>query len=93
MGTFAVLLHEQEEESSARIRKRLVDAFAKSDYFEFSEHVYLVTGAPLTTDVADKLEITEDEQAFAAILSLNGSYSGRSWSKLWEFLRQADARR
>ena len=70
-----------------------MDAFPESDYYKFSEHVYLVTGAPLTTDVAEKLEITEDEQAFAAILSLNGSYSGRSWSKLWEFLRQADARR
>ena len=92
MGTFAVLLH-GEEASSANVRIRLEGVFPESDYYKFSDHVYLVTGALLTSDVMEKLKITEDEDAYAAVLSLNGSFAGRSWSKLWEWLREADARR
>lgn len=92
MGTFAVLLHE-ETESSANVGKRLEGVFPESDYYKFSDHVYLVTGVHQTSDVMEKLEITEDENAYAAVLSLNGSFAGRSWSNLWGWLREADARR
>ncbi len=92
MGSFAVLLHEDKKASSTNVRKRLEGVFPESDYYKFSDHVYLVTGVLLTTDVMEKLKITEDEDAYAAVLSLNGSFAGRSWSKLWEWLREADAR-
>lgn len=92
MGTFAVLLHEEQEESAA-VRERLENVFAESDRYKFSDHVYLVIGPPLADDVMEQLEIPQNEGSFAAILSLNGSFAGRSWSKLWEWLREADTKR
>ena len=45
------------------------------------------------TDVMEALEMDDDESLYAAILRLNGSYSGRSWTKLWDWMKAAEEAR
>lgn len=90
MSAFVVLLHDDEPESSAKLRGRIKEKFPESEHFEFSDHAYLVTGPRLVTDVLDQLGFDDDEKLFAAVLRLNGSYSGRSWNKLWDWMRSTE---
>ena len=42
------------------------------------------------SDVLDRLGLDDNDDLYAAVLSLNGSYSGRSWVKLWDWMKTAD---
>ena len=90
MSAFAVILHEDELESSVKLRERIEEHYPGSEHYKFSDHVYLVTGPRLTTDVTEALGFNQDDDLYAAVLSLNGSFSGRSWVKLWEWLKSAE---
>lgn len=92
MSGFVILLHtDEQKESNDEIRKRIKAEYPGSEHFEFSEFTYLVTGPRLTSDVREALGINEENSLSAAILRLNGSYSGRSWVRLWEWMRAAEA--
>lgn len=45
------------------------------------------------SEVLEKLRIDDDEDLYAAVLSLNGSYSGRSWVELWDWMKATDQAR
>ena len=90
MSAFVVLLHDDEGESTDRLRSKIKEKFPGSEHFEFSEHTYLVTGPRLVTDVLDTLGLDDDETLYAAVLRLNGSYSGRSWLKLWDWMQSTE---
>ena len=94
MSAFAVILHDDEPESNEKIRARIEVEYPGSEHFKFSPLTYFVTGPRLVTEVVDTLGLqNDDDVVFGAVLRLNGSFSGRSWTKLWDWLRAADQSR
>ena len=93
MGIFAVYLHEEESESSATLRERIKDKYPKPEHYELTEHLYLVTGANLVSEVMEALGMDDNENLYAAVLRLNGSYSGRSWRAMWDWFKAAEESR
>ena len=96
MSAFVVLLHDDEtaEADNDLIREQLRSNYEEADLFEFSDSVFFVTGPRLVDDVATGLGLMDDEQPRrGVVVSLNGSHSGRSWKRLWDWLRAADAER
>lgn len=91
MSAFAIILHEDEPESNDKVRARIAEKYPGSEHFEFSPFTYLVTGPRLVSEVVDTLGLQDDDEVvYGAVLRLNGSFSGRSWTKLWDWLRAAD---
>ena len=93
MSAFVVMLHEDEPDAAVVLRERIEEQFPGSEHFKFSDHIYLVTGVRLVSDVLQKLGLDDDVNLYAAVLSLNGSYSGRSWSRLWDWMKTTDQAR
>lgn len=93
MSAFVVVLHDDEPQASATLRERIEEKYPDSEHYRLSEYTYLVTGPRLVSDVAESLGMTDDENLYAAILRLNGSFSGRSWTDLWDWLRAAEGNR
>lgn len=87
MSAFAILLHD--DPTAAEIRAKIKDTYPDPDRYEFSEHVYLITGPKLATEITAALGLDDNPELNAAILRLNGSYSGRSWLKLWDWMQAA----
>ena len=90
MGTFAVLLHEDESESNATIRERIEKNYPQGHHFKFAENLYLVTGPRLANEVVQALGMVEDVHLAAVVLRLNGSFTGRSWTSFWDWMRAAN---
>lgn len=93
MSAFAVFLHEEHELSNDLLRERIVDNFPDDQHFQFSDNVYLVTGVNLVEQVTKLLGFDDDEDLAGAVLRLNGSFGGRSWNVLWDWLRAAEENR
>ena len=90
MGTFAVILQETDPEKAATIRERITTRYPDGKHFRISDEIFLVSGPVLSQDIADALGVEDDPEMLLIVLRLNGSFSGRSWSTLWEWLRAAD---
>lgn len=88
MSAFAIILHD--EESSPRLRKLIEEGYPGSEHFKFPDSVYFVTGPRLVTEVTASLGFDDDADLYAARLRLNGSFSGRSWIRLWDWLKAAE---
>ena len=93
MGAFAVLLHEEEQEANATLRDRIEEQFPGAANYKFNDNVYLIHGPKLVDEVMERLGIDDDESLYAAVLRLNGSYSGRSWRNMWDWFRAAEESR
>ena len=93
MSAFVVVLHDDEPKASATLRDRIKEKYPDGEHYRLSEYTYLVTGPRLVSDVVESLGVNEDEDLYAAILRLNGSFSGRSWANLWDWLRAAEENR
>lgn len=93
MGAYVVMLHEEGPDASVTLRERIEKRFPGSERYKFSDHVYLVTGPLLVSEVLEKLGIDDDEDLYAAVLPLKGSYSGRSWVELWDWMKATDQAR
>lgn len=91
MSAFVILLHEDEPLANEKLSASIEEKFPDSEHFKFSSHAYLVTGERLVSDVIERLGFDDDDTLFAAVLRLNGSYSGRSWLKLWDWMQSAEA--
>ena len=91
MSAFAILLHDDEPESNARLIERLEDQYPGGKRFKFSDGIYIVTGPRLVSDVSEGLGMVgPDADAYGVVLRLNGSFSGRSSVRLWDWLKAAD---
>ena len=91
MSAFAIILHEDEPEANEKVRNRIEEVYPDSKHFAFSPLAYLVTGPRLVDDVINDLGLHDDDDiVYGAVLRLNGSFSGRSWERLWDWLRAAD---
>lgn len=91
MSSFAIVLHDDDEESHARIQPLIEEHFGGDKHFRISENTYVVTGVRLVEEVAAKLGLNDEEGITGAVLRLNGSFGGRSYTTLWDWLRAADA--
>ena len=89
MSAFVIFLHEDEPETNAKLRGRIEDRYPGAGHYKVSEHVYLVTGQRLVSDVGETLGLSDEDELYAAILRLNDSFCGRSHTKLWGWLRAA----
>ena len=90
MGTFAVLLHEDEPESNATIHERIETNYPEDKHYKFAENLYMVTGPRLADEVVEALGMMEDGDLTAVVLRLNGSFTGRSWTSFWDWMRAAN---
>lgn len=90
MSTFVILLHDDEPDPSAKLRVDIEHCFAGSKHYKFSDSAYLVTGARSASDVSRAMGFDDAPSLHAAVLELTGSFSGRSWMNLWEWLKAAD---
>ena len=90
MSAFAVILHDNEPEANELLRERIKQQFPGDQHFQFSDNVYLVTGERLVDKVTAKLGFDGGDDVFGAVLRLNGSFSGRSWTRLWDWLKAAE---
>ena len=86
MGSFVVLLHEDADDNEA-IREKIEEAYPPPQSYEFSDEVIFISGPTLTNEITKELGFDEDEGRAGAIVSLNGSFGGRSYNALWEWLR------
>ncbi len=90
MSAFAIFLHHDQTESNKRLRKLIEEAYPESAHYKFSDFVYLVTGPRVVSEVAETLKLDDEEDLYAAILRLNGSFTGRSWTAMWDWLRATE---
>lgn len=90
MSAFVILLHENEPLSNDKLRASIEEKFPGSEHFRFSENAYLVTGVSLTSDVTERIGMEESDELYAAVLRLNGSYTGNSWARFWDWLGAAE---
>ena len=90
MGTFAVILQDTDPEQLATTREQIMENYPSPGHFEISDEVILVSGSFLSSHITKTLGIDDNPEMRLIVLSLNGSFSGRSWAHLWEWLRAAD---
>ena len=92
MSAFVVILHDDEPDANKVLRERIKEGFPGDQHYEFSDTVHLITGVRLIEQIASKLgfEDEDDDEALGVVLRLNGSYQGRSYSKLWDWMRAAN---
>lgn len=89
MGTFAILLHHDEPDANATLVERIEEKYPEDQHYRFGDTVYIVTGPRLAEDVVKTLGLADDTELAAVILRLNGSYTGRSWTSFWDWMRAA----
>lgn len=90
MIAFVVLLHPDEPDSVKELKAAIDEQFPGKQHFKFSKHAYLITGADFTSDITEKIGMDSSDELYGAVFRLNGSYSGNSWVKLWEWLKAAE---
>ena len=90
MGTFAVLLHDDEPEANERVRERIEEKFPEDQHYRFGDTVYIISGPRLADEVVKALGLADDTDLAAVVLRLNGSYTGRSWTSFWDWMRAAN---
>ena len=90
MGTFAILLHHDEPDSNTKLVERIKEKYPGDQHYQFGDTVYIITGPRLADDVVQALGLAEDTALAAVVLRLNGSYTGRSWTSFWDWMRAAN---
>lgn len=88
MSAFAVILNKPD----AQVVARLKEVYPYPDHLELSPDAYLVSGNLPIEDVAAKLGFKgEDaiEDAVGVVLSLSGTYGGRTFRSVWDWLARA----
>ena len=96
MSAFLVLLHDEDEDENKNsfVRESITTKYPDDAHVEFSDHAFFVVGPRLVEDLANDIGLLDDEPPRrGVVLRLNGSHSGRSWRRLWDWLREADATR
>ena len=92
MSTFAVILNEPNDEVVARLK----EAYPEPDHLELNSNVYLLSGDLLIENVIERLGFKGEnaiDDAVGIVLRLNGTYSGRNYRSVWDWLACAEASR
>lgn len=90
MATFAVILNEPNERVAARLR----ETFPEPNHLSLSPTVYLVSGDLLVDALTAALGFAGDDaidDAVGVVFRLNGTWGGRSYQSVWDWLARADA--
>ena len=89
MSTFAVILNEPNDEVVARLK----EAYPEPDHLELNRTVYLLAGDLLIENVIERLGFKGEhaiDDAVGIVLRLNGTYSGRNYRSVWDWLARAE---
>ena len=89
MSTFAVILNEPNDEVVARLK----EAYPEPDHLELNRNVYLLSGDLLIENVIERLGFKGEDaidDAVGIVLRLNGTYSGRNYRSVWDWLARAE---
>lgn len=89
MPTFAVILEQKNDQVKARIES----AYPGKGHAELSKTAYLVTSDATVSDVAKAIGISDPdftEEVIGIVLKLNGAYSGRYYTEIWDWFKNAD---
>ena len=89
MSTFAVILNEPNDEVVARLK----EAYPEPDHLELNSNVYLLSGNLLIENVIQRLGFKGEnaiDDAVGIVLRLNGTYSGRNYRSVWDWLARAE---
>ncbi len=90
MGTFIVISQGPDQEANERIRERIDKEYSRNASYEIDDRIHLIAGPDFTQDILDALRPEGDPETHFVVLSLNGSFGGRSRTDLWNWLRDAD---
>lgn len=89
MSTFAVIL----EQKSDRVKSRIEAAYPGNGHAALSDTAYLVTSDATVSDVAKAIGIANPdftEEVIGIVLKLNGAYSGRYYTEIWDWFKNAE---
>ncbi|MCY4512002.1 MAG: hypothetical protein OXG35_34310 [Acidobacteria bacterium] len=87
--SFAVLLTDTDPDARAKCRSRLRTAFP--DAHELNDSAFLVSGALLTNQVAEKVGIKGDDRWCAGVVfKISRYYSGYTDGDTWEWLKRTE---
>lgn len=90
MSTFAVILNEPNERVLARLR----ETFPEPNHLSLSPTAHLVSGDLLVDALTAALGFAGDDaidDAVGVVFRLNGTWGGRSYQSVWDWLARADA--
>ena len=90
MGTYAVYLKAETPESINRAVDLLEENYSERQRYRVAEDFFLISGPYMSGEITKALVLDEDPDLNLVVLRLNGSFSGRSWPSLWEWLKSAD---
>lgn len=89
MSMFAVILNEPNETVVSRIE----ETYPEPNHLQISPTAFLVSGDLLVEDVTSRLGFSGDaavEGAVGVVLRLNGTYGGRTYRTVWDWLARAE---
>ena len=90
MGTYIVISQGPDQESIESVQERIAKHYPDNESYQIDDRIHLISGPDFTQDILDVLNPEDGPERLFVILSLNGSFAGRSRTDLWNWLRDAD---
>ena len=84
MSIFAVIIHDPD----AGVGSQLEQAYPEREQIQLAPNIYLVSGDLLITDIVERIGLKE-EPSGGVVFRLNGTYSGRTYPRVWDWLARA----
>ena len=85
MSMFAVIFHDAAPEMIDRLKA----AYPHPDHLEVQPDTYLISGDLLIEDITKVLGMTPDGDGAGLVIRCNGTYSGRTYRRNWDWLARA----
>ncbi|MYB40832.1 MAG: hypothetical protein F4X76_01305 [Chloroflexi bacterium] len=87
-----MLLHNDEPSANTALQEKLSNDFTDAERYKFSDLVWFVRGDDLSpSDLLLKLDV--GREAPAALISMNGTFEGVTWTDLWDWINAAASER
>ena len=86
MALFAVMFHDHDPEAIERLKA----AYPAPDHLELQTGVYLINGDLLIEDILKRLGIDRSEGQSALVFRLNGTYGGKTYRSVWDWLARTE---
>ena len=86
MALFAVMFHDHDPEAIERLK----EAYPAPDHIELQPDVYLINGDLLIEDILKRLRIDRPDGRGALVFRLNGTYGGKTYRSVWDWLARTE---
>ena len=86
MALFAVMFHDHDPEAIEQLKA----AYPAPDHLELQTGVYLINGDLLIEDILKRLDIDRPEGQAALVFRLNGTYGGKTYRSVWDWLARTE---